>query len=102
MNTLSRYRAGIERLRKLTQGAGRKPESVALTYRVQRFGPNVPAKADNGERMLFSGSNAEIIEDVRAMRGLGVTALDFNFAAASTDAAIAAMRKFHEEVLAKS
>src|ERR1051326_609363 len=101
-NTLARSRAGIERLRKLTQEAGRKPESVALTYRVQRFGPNVPAKADNGERMLFSGSNADIIEDVRTLRDLGVSALDFNFAAPDADTAITAMRQFHEQVLAKA
>src|ERR1700720_4257949 len=88
LNTLPRYRAAGGRLRKLTQEAGRKPESVALTYRVQRFGPQVPAKADNGERTMFSGSNAEIIEDVRTMRGLGVSALDFNFAAPDADAAI--------------
>jgi probable F420-dependent oxidoreductase len=102
MNTLARYKAAVERLRKLTQEAGRKPESVALTYRVQRFGPQVPAKADNGDRMLFSGSNAEIIEDVRTLRDLGVAALDFNFAAPTADAAIAAMRQFHEQVLAKA
>jgi probable F420-dependent oxidoreductase len=102
MNTLGRYKAAVERLRKLTQEAGRKPEDCALTYRVQRFGTQVPAKADNGERMLFSGSNAELIEDVRTLRGLGVAALDFNFAAPSVDGAVAAMRKFHEEVLAKS
>ena len=102
LNTMPRYRASVERLRNLTQDAGRKPESVALTYRVQRFGTQVPAKADNGERTLFSGSNAELIEDVRAMRALGVAALDFNFAAASADDAIAAMRQLHEQVLAKA
>jgi probable F420-dependent oxidoreductase len=102
MNTLPRYRAGIERLRKLTQEAGRKPESVALTYRVQRFGANVAAKADNGDRMLFSGSNADLIEDVRTLRGLGVSALDFNFAAPDADAAITAMRQMHEQVLSKA
>ena len=102
LNTMPRYKASVERLRKLTQEAGRKPEDVALTYRVQRFGAQVPAKADNGERTLFSGSNADIIEDVRAMRGLGVAALDFNFAAASADDAIAAMRRMHEQVLAKA
>ena len=102
LNTLARYRAAVERLRKLTQEAGRKPESVALTYRVQRFGPQVPAKADNGERTMFSGSNAEIVEDVRTLRGLGVSALDFNFAAPDADAAVAAMRQLHEQVLAKA
>jgi len=102
MNTLSRYRAAAERLRKLTESAGRKPESCALTYRVQRFGTQVAAKADNGERMLFSGSNDDIIADVRTLRGLGVAALDFNFAAPDADAAITAMRQFHEGVLAKA
>jgi len=102
LNTMPRYKASVERLRKLIEGAGRKPESVALTYRVQRFGTQVSAKADNGERTLFSGSNADLIEDVRAMRGLGVAALDFNFAAASADDAIAAMRQLHEQVLAKA
>jgi hypothetical protein len=69
---------------------------------VQRFGPQVPAKADNGERTMFSGSNADIIEDVRTLRGLGVSALDFNFAGPDADAAIAAMRQMHEQVLAKA
>ena len=101
LNTLNRYRAAVERLRKLTQEAGRKPESVALTYRVQRYGPQVPAKADSGERMLFSGTNAEIIDDIRALRDLGLAALDMNFAAPDADAAIATMRQFHDEVLAK-
>jgi probable F420-dependent oxidoreductase len=102
MNTLGRYKVAIERLRKLTKDAERKPEDVALTYRVQRFGPQVPAKADNGERMMFSGTNEELIADVRALRDLGVSALDFNFAAPTADAAITAMRQFHEEVLAKA
>jgi probable F420-dependent oxidoreductase len=101
LNTLPRFRAAAERLRKLTQEAGRDPASVALTYRVQRFGPQVPAKADDGERTLFSGSNAEIIEDFRALRVLGVAAMDVNFTAPSADAALVAMRQFHEEVVAK-
>lgn len=101
LNTLNRYRAAVERLRKMTQEAGRKPESVALTYRVQRYGAQVPPKADNGERTLFSGGTAEIIADVRALRDLGLAALDVNFAAPTPDAAISAMRQFHGEVLAK-
>ncbi|HXW27643.1 MAG TPA: TIGR03619 family F420-dependent LLM class oxidoreductase [Xanthobacteraceae bacterium] len=102
LNTLNRYRAAVERLRKMTQEAGREPESVALTYRVQRYGAQVPPKADNGERTLFSGGTAEIIADVRALRDLGLAALDVNFAAPTPDAAISAMRQFHGEVLAKA
>ena len=73
-------------------------EQESLAFRVHRHGASAPAKADNGERFLFSGSNAEIIDDLRAMRELGVKAIDFNFAALTVDA----MRRFHEEVVAKS
>ena len=98
LDTMARYRAAVERLRKLAADVGRDPASVALAFRVHRHGASAPAKADNGERFLFSGSNAEIIDDLRAMRELGVTAIDFNFAALTVDA----MRRFHEEVIAQS
>src|SRR5207253_729457 len=41
LDTLSRYRSGIARLRRLTSEAGREPASVALTYRVKRYGEAV-------------------------------------------------------------
>jgi hypothetical protein len=47
---------------------------------------------------MFSGCNAEIIDDPRAMREPGVKAIDFNFGDLSVDA----MRQFHEEVVDKS
>ena len=98
LDTIARYRAAVARLRKLVRDAGRDPASVALAFRVHRHGASAPAKADNGERFLFSGSNAEIIDDLRAMRELGVKAIDFNFAALTVDA----MRQFHEDVIAQS
>ena len=98
LDTMARYRAAVERLRKLVRDAGRDPASVALAFRVHRHGPSAPAKADNDERLMFSGSNAEIIDDLRAMRELGVKAIDFNFG----DLTVDAMRQFHEEVVAKS
>jgi len=98
LDTMARYRTAVARLRKLVRDAGRDPASVALAFRVHRHGASAPAKADNGERFLFSGSNAEIIDDLRAMRELGVKAIDFNFAALTVDA----MRQFHEDVIAQS
>jgi probable F420-dependent oxidoreductase len=101
LNTLARYRAGVDRLRKLTVEAGRDPASVALVYRVQRFGGQVPAKADNGEHALFSGGPADILGDLRAMHDIGVSAIDFNFPGPTVEAVVAAMRQFRSEVLAK-
>jgi alkanesulfonate monooxygenase SsuD/methylene tetrahydromethanopterin reductase-like flavin-dependent oxidoreductase (luciferase family) len=70
LDTMARYRAAVEHLRKLVKDAGRDPASVALTFRVHRHGPSAPAKADNGERLMFSGGNAAIIDDLGS-RGKG-------------------------------
>jgi probable F420-dependent oxidoreductase len=101
LNTLARYRTALERLRLLTQEAGRDPASVAPAYRVHRHAERVPAKADNGERHLFSGGTAEMIEDLRAMRGLGVVAVDFGFTEPTADATVAALQRFHDDIVAK-
>jgi probable F420-dependent oxidoreductase len=101
LDTLPRYRAGIERLRRATEAAGRPREAVALTYRVKRCGDAVPPRASDGERRLFSGSDIELIDDIRALRDLGVGAIDFDFERPDEGAAVAAMRAFRGQVLAK-
>ena len=101
LDTLPRHRAGIARLRQLTAEAGREPTSVALTYRVKRYGDALPAKASDGERRLFSSSTADIIADLRALRDLGVGAIDIDFERADPDESIAEMRWFQERVISR-
>jgi len=101
LDTLSRYRAGVARLRQLTAETGRDPASVALTYRVKRYGEAVPDRASDGERRLFSGSTAAIVDDLKALRGLGVTAIDIDFERPDTETSIIEMRRFQEQVIAR-
>ena len=101
LDSLPRYRAGIERLRRATEAAGRQRDAVALTYRVKRYGEALAPTASDGERRLFSGSEQDIIGDIHALRDLGVTAIDFDFERPDADAVIAEMRAFKERVLAK-
>jgi alkanesulfonate monooxygenase SsuD/methylene tetrahydromethanopterin reductase-like flavin-dependent oxidoreductase (luciferase family) len=101
LDTLPRYRAGIDRLRRLTAEAGRDRASVALTYRVKRYGEAVPATASDGNRRLFSGSTADIAADLRALRDLGVSAVDIDFERPDAAASIAEMRRFKEVVLSR-
>jgi alkanesulfonate monooxygenase SsuD/methylene tetrahydromethanopterin reductase-like flavin-dependent oxidoreductase (luciferase family) len=101
LDTLPRYRAGVERLRRATEAAGRTAGAVALTYRVKRYGEAVPPLASDGNRRLFSGSEPELIGDIHALRDLGVTAIDFDFERPGEAAVIAEMRAFRERVLAK-
>jgi len=101
LDSLARYRAGVERLRRLTAEAGRDAKSVGLAYRVSKFGPSLPAKASDGERRLFSGSPTDIVGDIRAMQALGVGHIDFGFAGDSADEVLAAMRRFRREIVEK-
>jgi probable F420-dependent oxidoreductase len=101
LDTLPRYRRGIDRLRRFAAEAGRSPKSVALTYRVKRYGAAVPERASDGERRLFSGTDEDIIADLRALRDLGVTAVDIDFECPEADASIAEMRRFKDGVLSR-
>ena len=101
LDTLPRLSTGIARLRKATADAGRDPASVGVVYRVKRYGAAVPPVASDGERRLFSGSEADIIADLRALRHIGVTALDIDFGRPDGAAVIAEMRRFRAAVIDK-
>ena len=102
LDTLPRLKAGIGRLRKAVAEAGRKPDSVGVSFRVKRYGAAVPPKATDGERRLFSGSEADIIADFRALKEAGVTAIDVDFGGRPDAAAtLAEMRRFREAVIEK-
>ena len=98
---MPRYQAGVAWLRQLTAAAGRDPNAVALTYRVKRYGDAVPPVATDGNRRLFSGSDSDLVADIRVLRELGVTAIDFDFERPAADDVIAEMSSFRERVLAK-
>jgi probable F420-dependent oxidoreductase len=100
-DSLPRYTAGVARLKQLTAQAGRDPNAVALTYRVKRYGDDIPDRASDGERRLFSGGHGDIVGDIHALEDLGVTAIDFDFERPQESAVLAEMRAFRERVLAK-
>jgi probable F420-dependent oxidoreductase len=99
MDSLKRLAAGIERLRKLTREAGRDPASVGVTVRIQRYNPGVADKAGDGERKLSTGSAADIVSDLRAMKAQGVGAVDMGFAGSSVPEILTEMKRFKAEVM---
>jgi len=101
LDTLPRLKAGIARLHKATADAGRDPASVEVAFRVKRYGAAVPPKASDGERRLFSGSEADLIGDLRALRDMGVTAIDIDFGRPTAEAVIAEMGRFRKAVIEK-
>jgi probable F420-dependent oxidoreductase len=100
-DTLPRLEAGIAKLRAAVAAAGRDPSSVGVCFRVKRYGAAVPALASDGQRRLFSGSEADLIADLRALRDAGVSAIDIDFGRPTADEVIAEMRRFHTAVIEK-
>jgi probable F420-dependent oxidoreductase len=100
LDTLPRLTAGIARMREMTAAAGREPGAMGVVYRVKRHGQPAPAATD-GCRKLFTGSVANTIEDIAAVRDIGVTAIDFDFEGREAEKSAADMKKFHNEVLSR-
>jgi len=98
LDTLPRLRAGMDRLRQLTAAAGRDPDAVAVVYRVKRFAIHAPPATD-GNRRLFTGTLADTIADTKALRHLGVSAIDFDFEGRETEKSINAMKAFRGDVM---
>ncbi|MCW5747725.1 MAG: LLM class F420-dependent oxidoreductase [Alphaproteobacteria bacterium] len=101
LGSLAQFRAGIDKLHKLTREAGRNPKDVGIALRVGRFGEGVPATASDGQRHLFSGGNSDFTADLRALRDVGVGSVDFGFPGATPDAVLQNMQRFRTDVLAK-
>ena len=98
LDTLPRLESGIARLRQSAAEAGR---DVGVSFRVKRYGAAVPSKANNGERRLFSGSEADLIADLRALKKMGVGAIDIDFGRPTADAMLAEMKRFRAAVIEK-
>jgi probable F420-dependent oxidoreductase len=100
LDTLTRYRDAVQRLRALAGEAGRDPSKLTLAYRCARHGSAIEPRMVNGERRLFAGSAAEIAEDLRTLRDFGVTAVDFSLAGPTLEASLDRMKRFRDEVMA--
>jgi probable F420-dependent oxidoreductase len=101
LDTLGRLNVQWSKLRGLAQASGRDVDTLKLAYRFSQMGRAIPERADNGERRLGAGDNAAIVADLKALKELGVIAVDFAFAGDSAEAVLAAMRRFREDALAK-
>ncbi len=101
MDTLTRYKAGIARLRALTEKAGRNPAAVGLAYRVSSNPEAQPKGMVDGERKLFTGGATDFAGDIKALGDVGVTSVDFGLFGPTLAATLDNMRRFRDEVMAR-
>ena len=102
MDSLKRLAAGIDKLRGMVAKAGRDPAAVGVVVRVQATGAGVPATAGDGERRMWSGGDADVIQDLRDLKALGVRSCDFGFPGTAPDEVLANMRRFADTIMARA
>jgi probable F420-dependent oxidoreductase len=99
LNTAERFSQGVARLHEEARRAGRDPATIDLAYWASWYKEGQTLKLDDGQRQVFTGSDADVARDIEAFRALGVRHLLFSFARASLPESIAAMERFADKVL---
>lgn len=102
LNTVEKYRAGRQRLHGFAEQAGRDPATLDLAY-----GANWPyggeaRETEDGERLILTGSDSAIVEDVASLAALGVEHVIVSLQAATLSETLELMDRFASEVVAKS
>ena len=98
LDSMELLAAGMEKLRKMTVEAGRDPKAVTTVLRFKRFGDEVAAKATDGNRRLMHGTPAEMAADLRALRDMGVVAIDIDIEKPTEAESLARLTRFKEDV----
>jgi len=105
MNTLSRFKKGIERFRGFAEKAGRDPSEITLALRVLAAPGGRPRGSIDGEAEMFTGGDADWVGDIQQLKALGVSAVDVRLFGRTrdevVDQTIGNMRRFKDGVLDK-
>jgi probable F420-dependent oxidoreductase len=101
LDSLERLRAGISGIRSAAEAAGRDPDSLSVAVRVAMHGDQLPPRAGDGGRRLFSGSGADFAGDLSSLRDLGIIAVDFRFEQPTAERVLQQMEAFQRNVVAR-
>jgi len=101
LNTAERFSQGVTKLHQEARRAGRDPATITLAYWAPWYKEGQTLTLDNAQRQAFTGSDADVIEDIATFRGLGVRHLLFTFARPTLPESIAAMERFRDKILSR-
>jgi len=103
LDTPARLAAGIAHVHKACAAAGRDPATMEVALLVQNYFEWEPHQiADGSARRLFTGSAADMIDDVGALAGVGVDHVALRLGGENAAEAVARIERFGAEVIAKT
>jgi alkanesulfonate monooxygenase SsuD/methylene tetrahydromethanopterin reductase-like flavin-dependent oxidoreductase (luciferase family) len=93
--TPKEFQASIEELHRLTEAEGRDPRTLAISYKAPIYdvGRAMTGMAA-GTRRPFSGTTADVVEDIATYAGLGVSELIFDFRSETLAETLERMERF--------
>jgi probable F420-dependent oxidoreductase len=102
LNTPERLKAGIDRLHRAAEKAGREPGSIDIAY-VWFMPPSWTARPGvDGGRQMFTGSAADMLEDAAALRAIGVKHTLVYLQRPTIEQTLDVTQRFAEDVVQKA
>jgi probable F420-dependent oxidoreductase len=100
IDSAAKLSAQVAELRRLTEAAGRKSDAVDIAFIVLWQVDWTARKNVAGDaRQMFTGSSADMAEDVAALAKAGVKHLNLSFQVDTVSSTIERMQRFAEEVM---
>ncbi len=102
LNTPAKLQAGIGRMHRAVEKAGRDPTSIEIAY-VWFMPPSWKARpGPDGERQMFTGSGDDMLEDVAALKAIGVDHCIFYLQRPTIEQTLDLQQRFAEDVIRKA
>jgi probable F420-dependent oxidoreductase len=99
LDTPARLAKGIERLHRAAEGERRDPAGIDIAYLWFKPVTWSEQRGSDGERLLFSGSSSQMIEDAAALARVGVRHLVVLLSAPTLAETLERLQRFAEDVI---
>ncbi len=101
LDTPARYRGRRDELRRIAEDMGRDRDGIALAYWATWYDGGPARRTDTGERHMFTGAADDLIADVEALRGMGVSRQFIGLLAETRAEALDHLERFATDVMRK-
>jgi alkanesulfonate monooxygenase SsuD/methylene tetrahydromethanopterin reductase-like flavin-dependent oxidoreductase (luciferase family) len=102
LDTPERLKAGIDRLHRAAEKAGRDPASIDIAYVWFRPPTWTARPGPEGGRQMFSGGGDDMLEDVAALEQLGVRHCLVYLQRPTIEQTLDLQQRFAEDVVSKA
>jgi probable F420-dependent oxidoreductase len=97
LDTVARFKAGVQRLHELAEQHGRDPQSLGIAFYAGWYDETRTLQLEDGQRQILTGSPAQVAEDIAALEEQGVRDLVLSLQRPTLEQSLASMEHFMRE-----